>query len=77
MGLSEDHGFYIESNSFHHRISLAELTIWEDLIKGFIAYIDTMKSITVFEAVQFPPLSSLPVNLEESWSLKKINKNFM
>ena len=46
LGLSEDHGFYFESNSFHF-ISLTELKIQEDLIEGFIPYIDTMKSILI------------------------------
>ena len=46
LGLSEDHGFYFESNSFH-RISLSELIIWEDLIEGFVPYIEAMKSIII------------------------------
>ena len=46
IGLSEGHGFYFESNSFH-RISLTELTIQENLIEGFIPYIETMKSIII------------------------------
>ena len=46
LGLSEDHGFYFESNSFH-RISLTELTIREDLIEEFRPYIETMKSIII------------------------------
>ena len=48
LGLSEDHGFYFKSNSFHH-ISLIELQIWEDLIEGFIPYIETMKSILIHD----------------------------
>ena len=44
--LSEDHGFYFESNCFR-RISLTELKIQEDLIEGFIPYIETMKSIKI------------------------------
>ena len=44
IGLSNGHGFYFESNSFHH-ISLTKLVIYDDLIKGFIPYIETMKSI--------------------------------
>ena len=46
LDLSEDHGFYFKSNSFHY-ISLAELKIWEDLIEGFMSYIETMKSILI------------------------------
>ena len=46
IGLSEEHGFYFKSNCFH-RISLSELTIWEDLIEGFRPYIETMKSIII------------------------------
>ena len=46
LGLSEDHGFYIESNSFHH-ISLTELVIQMDLIEGLRPYIETMKSIII------------------------------
>ena len=47
IGLSEGHGFYFESNSFHHRISLTWLTIREDLIEGFRPYIEIMKSIII------------------------------
>ena len=47
IGLSEDQGFYFISNSFHHRISLTELTIQEDLIERFIPYIETMKSLII------------------------------
>ena len=46
IGLSEGHGFYFESNAFH-RISLTELTIWEDLIEGFRPCIEKMKSIII------------------------------
>ena len=46
IGLSEGHGFYFKSNSFH-RISLTELNIREDLIEGFIPYIETVKSIII------------------------------
>ena len=35
-----------------------------------------IKRYTVFDAVQPPLLSSPPVNLEESWSLKFFNKKF-
>ena len=45
IGLSEGRGFYFELNSFHHRISLTKLEIWNDLIEGFIPFIETMKSI--------------------------------
>ena len=38
--------FTFNSNSFHH-ISLIELVIWDDLIEGFIPYIETMKSIII------------------------------
>ena len=44
--LSEGHGFYFESNSFH-RISLTELVICDNLIEGFRPYIETMKSIII------------------------------
>ena len=46
IDLLEGHGFDIKSNSFH-RISLTELKIQEDRIKGFIPYIETMKSIII------------------------------
>ena len=46
IGLSEDHGLYFLSNSFH-RISLTELEIREDLMEGFRPYIETMKSIII------------------------------
>ena len=38
--------FTFNSNSFHH-ISLIELVIWDDLIEGFMPYIETMKSILI------------------------------
>ena len=47
IGLSKDNGFYFESNSFQICISLTELSIQEDLIEGFIPYIETMKSIII------------------------------
>ena len=46
ISLSEGHGFYFESDSFH-RINLTKLIIYEDLIEGFIPYIETMKSIII------------------------------
>ena len=48
LSLSEDLGFYFKSNSFHN-ISLTELKIWEDLIEGFMPYIETMKSIVIHD----------------------------
>ena len=41
-----------------------------------IIYEFIVDAITVFDAVQSPPLSSPPVNLEESWSLKFFIKKF-
>ena len=56
LGLSEGNGFYFESNSFHHHISLIELTIWEDLIEGFRQYIETMKSILIHNGENYQSL---------------------
>ena len=63
MGLSEDHGFYFETNSFHHRISLTELSIREDLIEGFISYIEAMKSIIIHNGENYQSLLDTFLNI--------------
>ena len=77
ISLSEGHGFYFESNSFHHRISLTELVIWDDLIEGFIPYIETMKSIIIHNDDNDQSLLDTFLNINEKKNcLTKINKKY-
>ena len=64
---TQNEEFYY-SNWYHYNIKAQH---------GFISAIgfNIIHINTVFDAVQ-PPLSSPPVNLEESWSLKFFKKNF-
>ena len=64
IGLSKGNEFYFESNSFH-RISLTELKIWEDLIEGFIPYIETMKSIIIHNSENDQSLLDTFLNIIE------------
>ena len=64
IGLSEDHGFYFESNSFH-RIYLTELAIWEELIEGFRPNIETMKSIIIHNGENDQSLLDTFLNIVE------------
>ena len=64
LGLSEGHGFYFELNSFHH-ISLTELKIKEDLIEGFIPYIETIKSIIIHNDENDQSLLDTFLNINE------------
>ena len=59
-----DHWFYFESNSFH-RISSTELAIQEDLIEGFIPYIETMKSIIIYNGENDVSLLDTFINIIE------------
>ena len=62
IGLSEGHGFYFKSNSFH-RISLTELEICENLIEGFIPYIETMRSIIIHNGENDQSLLDIVLNI--------------
>ena len=64
IGLSEDHGFYFESNSFH-RIYLTKLAIWEELIEGFRPNIETMKSIIIHNGENDQSLLDTFLNIVE------------
>ena len=72
--LSKGHGFYIESSSFHHRISLTELTIWEDPIEGFRPNIETMKSIIIHNGENDQSLLDTFLNINETKN-KLFNSN--
>ena len=68
ISLSEDHAFYFESNSYHHRISLTELEIKEHLLEGFMPYIETMKSIIIHNGENDQSLLDTFLNINETKS---------